>query len=262
MIDAFLELKDFAGKLVEGESHDAAFPKRIEIHEFSLGYGRAAGEDDPTDEAAKDAKSAEKEMTGLVKMWEKLKEKVKETEEKKAVTTALDKAGDVQSLIGKLQKDLDEVQAKKKKKAGTEPAPEPTPAPTPAKKADKAADQLTFSIGKDFDTASPDLFQAYCWTQSPREAREKHKQLGRFQSANVYVRKMLDGKPEPYLICSFREVEVYDYSLKFDSGRNGLAEDVTFKFIDYRVWYRAQNDDGSKGPDTSIEGTTAQSKGK
>jgi hypothetical protein len=58
---------------------------------------------------------------------------------------------------------------------------------------------------------------------------------------------------------AFQELEVYEYSVKFDSERGGLAEDVTFKFIGYELWYQAQTDDSGHGPEVQIAGTTAQS---
>jgi type VI protein secretion system component Hcp len=257
MIDAFLELTDFNGNRLTGESSDDAFPGQIEVYDFGLGDGSAAGEsdDETTEKVADSASRAEDRMNSVLAALAQIAEN-RDKNPTKTATTALTNAKEVANLIAQMKKDIADGSAKAKTAA--EKQKTDAEAKEAGGKKKKGPDELTFSVSKQIDSSSPELFQAYCWSQAPREAKEKYKQLGKFRSAKVTVRKLFAGDPHPYLICTFQDVEVHQYGLKFDSGRATMVEDLAFKFIRFQVQYQVQTATGDEGRVLIVDGTTAQ----
>lgn len=248
MIDAFLELYDANDELIQGESSDEAFPHRIEVDDFSLGDGSARDDDEasPGQTVAK-TQDADERMKKVLDALNKLsgsKELV--PADKRVVTNALTDAGEVSDLIKDLKKKAGvAADAKDKKAEGGEAAA-----------GKSGGERLTFSVSKDIDAASADLFQAYCRTQvhaEPLDAADR--KIGRFTRAVVTIRKLFGGDPHPFLVCTFNEVRLTSYALKYDTGRAILREDVTFKFVSYQMKYQVQTAAGTEGRVVMTDGT-------
>lgn len=259
MIDGYLELYDADGELVAGEATDAVLPDRIEISDFSLGGGDRDRDTDAADKAASSAEDAEGRMEKVIAALDRLSnERDREREPTKVAATALDDANKVAQLIQGLKQQISngaKGREKKKKQDEDEDGEK--------KGKKKGKDWLTFSITKEIDTASADLFQAYCRTQVHAEpADPADRKIGEFKKAVVTLRKMFADDPHPYLICTFHDVRLVSYTLKYSSSRSTLEEDVTFKFISYQVKYQTQTGAGTEGRVFITDGTVGGKVGK
>jgi type VI protein secretion system component Hcp len=99
-------------------------------------------------------------------------------------------------------------------------------------------DACSFSVAKEVDLASIDLFANYIDAQNP----EKPKPL---MQGWVYFRH--DGPTAPggkakdvsFMVLEFDELFVYDYSLEADAEARRPKEEVRFYFDKYAMTYRA-----------------------
>ena len=107
---------------------------------------------------------------------------------------------------------------------------------------------FTFTIKKDVDNASPQLYQAYCknWTASTSHDPNQVKDDGKFASAKVTIRKSGGGSPIEYLVFEFREVWVKSWELKSDA-ENLPDEEIEFGFNAMQIRYYPQQSTGARG---------------
>jgi type VI protein secretion system component Hcp len=123
--------------------------------------------------------------------------------------------------------------------------------PTTDKGAEETADSFSFSIEKQFDTSSTDLFLNYCanygaQAQSPRpETFEKIP----LQFKKGVVSLCVGGQPRKradhaYLTLEFTDLYVVKYELKL-GDKNIAKENIDFYFSTYKMTYRRQQPDGT-----------------
>lgn len=103
-------------------------------------------------------------------------------------------------------------------------------------------DKFTFSIAKTFDSASPDLFVAYCETAALKTKP--------FEKAILTVRKT----GQVYLVITFEQVYVTEYGMDLSSGdADGIPdEDITFCFSTCKLQYWKQLDSGKLDPQVIV----------
>jgi type VI protein secretion system component Hcp len=100
-------------------------------------------------------------------------------------------------------------------------------------------DACKFTITKEMDLSSPDLFRAYCSTQDLK-TRDV------FNSGTVTLRKATGGSRAVFLTYSFEDLVVVGYSL--DIGADAKAkETVTISFAKVRAEYKPQKATGELG---------------
>ena len=105
-----------------------------------------------------------------------------------------------------------------------------------------ALQSFVFTVKKDADLATPDLFKAFCrFIDSPENCQP-------YDEAFVTLRKAGQSKPVPFLEFHFKGVYVVDYKLKVDSGEKPPSEDVDFAFDYCEMTYHAQSKSGAKKP--------------
>lgn len=244
MIDAFLVLKTADGSsTVEGESSDSKFPKAIEIRDFSFGDKAELEMKPQAPEDDKEQQDKDKQERMLQEMLAKQRAGGQNLNGHPAPPrppkppggrpmTLADLKANVSGLNGQFDKDNEGV----------------------------AGRRLQFSILKDVDAASADLFQAACAT-AIKEQTDDNRKIGEFASAEVVLRKMFGDAPAPYFTCTFKKVVITSYNIAFDSSRSHLYENVTFLFEEYKVEYQAQAEGGTKAAANPIkEGTLAHPK--
>jgi type VI protein secretion system component Hcp len=98
---------------------------------------------------------------------------------------------------------------------------------------------FTFSVTKELDYATPDLFKAYClfW--------DDHKIT--WDKARVTLRKAAGGQAVEYLVFEFQDVYVKDWSLDGKDGEDMPEEDVEFCFRTLQFNYWPQTHGGGLG---------------
>ncbi len=236
MLDGFLELFDENGKPIKGESTDSLYLGQIQISDFGLGDPAGAATDE---EEGEDAKGKGKTPAGKAPPVD---ERLAGMLPKKGPPDLLTKAK--KTAWGEEEKGKDG-EAKKKK-----------------------GEELGFRVTKEIDTASPDLFLAFCRSQVHKPPKDDaDKKIGQYQKAVVRLRKMFVGgghdamAPTPYLVCTFEQVQIVSYSLKASEDDPHPKETIQFKFAGYQVEYTAQTAEGQKGkPRPPVKGTLAGNK--
>ncbi|QEL19457.1 type VI secretion system tube protein Hcp [Limnoglobus roseus] len=242
-IDAFLRLTNADDQMVEGESTDLSYAKHIEIRDFALCSGSSEAQVSLGDIGADHQTQLVMEMWDKAQaMQERIKQRQDREREKQEKIEEEIKQRAKRGIKSTLQEVSDYVARRIAKQA------------VPVKK-DVSQDNLGFQIKKDVDSASADLFQAYCATVIQPNPNKQYRKLGQFATAEVTLRKMFDGKARPYLFCSFRDVTIDSYSVSFDSSRGHMMETVTFKFNTYRMKYQSQTAEGKAGTASDISGT-------
>ena len=233
MLDGFLQLYTDDGALVEGECTDAAFTKSIEIASLTLG-NPGKDEDEAEDEDAK--KKAADNAKGKEKLAARFPAK-QEAGYRSFAARVKNKNGS--SSDSSSTKGTDDTTDKKKKK--------------------KSEEKLSFTITKDIDAASADLFQAFCRKKSlkPPPAGSAEDKIGKFSTATVTLRKLFQGIAQPFLVVKFAHVVLASYKVSYDDSGEP-TETVEFVFEDYDIEYIAQTATGGRGRGTHREGTVAR----
>jgi type VI protein secretion system component Hcp len=96
---------------------------------------------------------------------------------------------------------------------------------------------FTFKISKEVDSATPQLFRAYC-----EHAAGKPKP---FDTAVVTLRKAGGKEPQVFMVLEFGEVLVCSFSINAGSANSLPEEKVEFTFKKYvRYRYQPQTGDG------------------
>lgn len=249
MIDGYLQLYDAENKLVEGECQDAAFRRAIEIYDFSMG---GAGSD-----RAKSKKAAQKDFDNIDDRVKQLKATLAKLAGDRNFEPSFVE-GQAKSAIAdtdRIRAYLDNVRAALLK--GEEP-PEPPPTPEGGAGVQKT---LKFDCTKWADSASADLFQAFCrQCVTKLDADHTGYKLGEYKKAVVTLRKMFDNVALPYLQVTFKDVLLDDYSLKYDEGEGNLVEDVAFTFVEFDVEYFEQLPDGKRAKAVVASGSAGNTK--
>lgn len=101
-------------------------------------------------------------------------------------------------------------------------------------------DACKFTITKEMDLSSPDLFRAYCSTQD-LENRDV------FDSATVSLRKATGGARQTFLTFTFADLVVAGYSLDM-SGDASPKETITISFGKVKAEYKPQKSTGELAP--------------
>ncbi len=104
-----------------------------------------------------------------------------------------------------------------------------------------ALEKYTFTITKDTDSSSPELFLSYCETAALR-----HKP---FDVAILTIRKLTGGDPLCFLKMTFSEVYVMSYTMQVGSSKVDAIPDetITFCFASCKFEYRPQEAGGKLG---------------
>lgn len=225
MIDGYLKLLDADGTFIAGESPDDILRNWISISEFSMGDGTGATSDDEEDDTTS-----------------KKKAKAEALAAKAQGLSSTKKGREVAKLSSSLLADLKT--EKQQEEADKE------------EETSKKGQKLTFTVTKELDTASPDLFLAYCRTMAHKRPRsEADNKVNQFHSAIVDLRKMFAGQPRPFMVCTFWDVTLMSYKLDYDSGSSLFTETVQFKFGMYQVEYKMQSAEGVTGKAKIVEGS-------
>lgn len=126
--------------------------------------------------------------------------------------------------------------SRKVKKAMATSAPPPTKDPVLS-----ALEKYTFTITKDTDSSSPELFLSYCETAALR-----HKP---FDEGIVTVRKATGGDPLTFLKLTFKQVYVMSYKLNIGNSKIEAIpdEEIMFCFSSCKMEYRPQEAGGRLG---------------
>jgi type VI secretion system secreted protein Hcp len=97
-----------------------------------------------------------------------------------------------------------------------------------------------FTIEKEIDTASPDLFVAYCQSFAAKEVS----QIPAFTSAKLTLRKAGGTEPLKFFKMEFKKVYVTGYTLS--TNEDGKSkEKVDFRFVACSMWYQPQQATGT-----------------
>ena len=103
-----------------------------------------------------------------------------------------------------------------------------------------------FTITKEMDISSPDLFRAYCSTQDL-----EHRDV--FDSATVTLRKATGKARAAFLTYTFNDLLVVGYSLDLGSDATP-KETITLSFAKVRAEYRPQKATGELRPSSKEAG--------
>jgi type VI protein secretion system component Hcp len=137
----------------------------------------------------------------------------------------------------------------------TQKAPLPTTSPTTTPDTEPAAeetvDSFSFSIEKQFDTSSTDLFLNYCANYGAVAEVPRPTQ---FQKIPLQFKKGIvslcigghkrTSAQNAYLTLEFTELYVTKYEIKLND-KNIAKEDIEFYFQSYTMTYRKQQPDGT-----------------
>jgi type VI protein secretion system component Hcp len=262
MIDGFLKLIDSNDALVQGESSDRKYPKLIEIYEFEFGDGveGSGGLDlDAASGTAGDVTERLKRVQTLLgQIGDKDKKSGKSSHElaREALAQTNQAYDDVLKLRAALDSAADDPKREEERRKAREAA-----ARAKEQGAKGKNRWLTFSIEKELDSASADLFQAHCVAEAFKDSQKHqsgvsaYRSLSQFKTAEVYLRKMFAGVPAPYLTLKFTHVEIQSYSLGTQSDGTGMKESVGFRFKDFSVTYTPQLATGAADTDKVVSGS-------
>ena len=132
---------------------------------------------------------------------------------------------------------------------------EPSTETSPEPENDKP--YFVFSIEKEIDSATTQLFQAYC---DHAKDTTNAKKDGVFSEGLVYLRKASGGKALKYVIFQFKEVYIKTWSLK-NTDEDALPEEtIEFCFKTCTIQYYPQTADGKAAPVVSGYADFFQSK--
>lgn len=109
--------------------------------------------------------------------------------------------------------------------------------------------KFTFNVTKFLDSASPHLFQSYCWTHTDNVTDDKV-----FETVSVTFRKAGSGGGAiVYLVMEFGSAVVTKYSLDIDQ-EGEAQETVDFRFRTCVLEYARQKASGEKGTARQAKG--------
>lgn len=123
-----------------------------------------------------------------------------------------------------------------------------------------AGDSFSFSIKKEVDTSSGELFLNYCQTATKKEKVAFKKAVFYFRRAGSWsVTLAKGGTVTPvqasFLMIQFTKPYVYKYSVEVSSGDMSLPkETVDFYFENYQITYKEQLPSGDLDSSANIKG--------
>jgi type VI secretion system secreted protein Hcp len=103
---------------------------------------------------------------------------------------------------------------------------------------------FVFSITKEVDSATPQLFLAFCGDVTP--SPQGFSTIG---SARVTLRKAAGTTPLSYLVYFFKAVHVKTWKLDCKEGDELPEEEIEFTFAELLITYKPQTTQGAAGRD-------------
>jgi len=132
-----------------------------------------------------------------------------------------------------------DVDAAAQKSAPTPTTPKPGEAPAVETPEEETSESFSFSIEKQFDTASTDLFLNYC-----AKAKGKPEPFKKAVVSLCVGGKQRKVKEDAYLQLEFTEVTVVKWEVSI-GDKNIPKEEVEFYFESYVMRYKKQMHDGT-----------------
>jgi len=123
-----------------------------------------------------------------------------------------------------------------------------------------AGDSFSFSIKKDVDTSSGELFLNYCQTATKKEKVAFKKAVFYFRKAGEWEAVLAKGGTvtpvqASFLMMQFTKPYVYKYTVEVSGNESSVpTESVDFYFENYQVTYKEQSYSGSLKSSANIKG--------